>query len=115
MHKKPVEMKASEKEPSEVVEAKIRDAAKEPFLPGIRDAWQSFKNKWPNDIDAKALGLKSKLSPEEAAIAIAGKAQEDRDMWKGRAIELAQANQVLRKENVLLQRRCKRYEKREEE
>lgn len=112
MSKKPTEMKTPEEKPSEVVEHMIRDAAREPYLPGIRDGWQSFKNRWVDgDIDAKALGLRSRLSPEEAAIAIAGKAQEQREHWKARAEALEQANIKLRQENALLQRRCKRYER----
>lgn len=111
--KRPTELKTPEKEPSEVVERMIEDAAKEPYLPGIRDGYQSFKNKWlDGEINAKALGLKPSLSPEEAAIAIAGKAQEQREHWRSRAEALEQMNIELRKENALLQRRNARFEKR---
>jgi hypothetical protein len=112
MVRKPIEMKTPDEKPSEIVDRKIRDAAREPFLPGIRDGFQSFKNKWlEGDIDAKALGLSSKLSPEEAAIAIAGKAQEARDHWRAKAEALGQENIELKKANALLQRRNARYEK----
>ena len=112
MHqKRPTEMKAKEEKPSVVVEKKIKEAAMQPFIPGIRDGWHGFKNRWQDgDIDAKSLGIKPTLSPEEAAIAIAGKAQEQREIWKEKSRLLEQANQELRRENALLRRRNRRLE-----
>ena len=113
MRKRPTEMEVPEGKPSEHVERLIKEAAREPYLPGIRDGWQSFKNKWlDGDIDAKALGLKSKLSPEEAAIAIAGKAQgqrneaqRERDKLKRAVSMLVGENWKLIEENAELKRK----------
>jgi len=117
MRKKPTEMKTPEGEPSEIVEGMIKDAAREPYLPGIRDGWHSFKRSWlDGDIDAKALGLRSSLSPEEAAVAIAGKAQrqrneaqKERDNIKKVAAMLLEENWKLIEENAELKKRLEAY------
>lgn len=100
MRKKPTEMKAPEGKPYDIVEQKIQEAAREPFLPGIRDGYYGFRRRWlDGEIDAKALGLKSSLKPEEAAIAIAGKAQEQRNEAQKERDEIKKVAAMLLKEN----------------
>ncbi len=113
MRKKPTEMETPEGTPSDIVERKIQEAAREPYLPGIRDGYHSFRRSWlDGDIDAKVLGLKPSLTPEEAAIAIAGKAQgqrneaqRERDKLKRAVSMLVGENWKLIEENAELKRK----------
>lgn len=113
MKKRPTEISNPKDTPSEVVEMKIRDAAMEPYKDAIAKGYQGFRNRW-NDGEIDIPGISKRLTPEEAAIAITGKAQEQRNEARKIAFALLKENQKLMKENTLLKRRLARYEKKQE-
>lgn len=113
MKKRPTEISNPKDTPSEVVEMKIRDAAMEPYKDAIAKGYQGFRNRW-NDGEIDIPGISKRLTPEEAAIAITGKAQEQRNEARKIAFALLKENQKLRNEKILLKRRLARYEKKQE-